>query len=93
MQREKDKIKNLGTNKTYQRISLVVEDFSVAIAFLIACYGGKDTAKLGLGTKKRELPRHSLYLVPCFDQFLSLLLDLWSIFCLVIFTYLEIQNA
>lgn len=54
------KINNLDTNKPLEKSYLLMENFSMASP--IACYGNIGTAKSGLVTKKRELPKTSLYI-------------------------------
>lgn len=71
---KKDKIKNLGTNKAYQKICLVAKNLLAAIAFLIAYHGYYGIVKPDLVTKLKESPRTFLHFIPHHDQLLSLLL-------------------
>ena len=59
-QKEKDEIRNLGTNKAYEKSCLVSENLSAASQ--IARHYGTGTAEPGLVTKKGEPPRTSLHI-------------------------------
>lgn len=58
--KKKDEIKNLGINKAYEKSCLVAKIFSAATS--IVCYGGINTAQLGLIRKMGEPPRISSYI-------------------------------
>lgn len=75
LDKKKDEIKNLGTNKASKKSCLVSEILSTASQ--IACHYGIGIVELGQVTKKGKPPRNSLH-ISHYDQLLFLLLS-WTL--------------
>lgn len=58
-QKEKDEIRNPGTNTAYEKSCLAAENLSMASSI---AHGGTSTAKPGPVTKKGEPPKTFLYI-------------------------------